>query len=113
MPPSVAGVEFATRVRACLAAGGLFVVNVLDAPGLVGTRRQVATLRRAFNHVSVVATPTMLRGRRDGNVVVIASSRPVPSHEIQTAAGRHGAPARRLTGDALDSFVGGTAAITP
>ena len=112
MPPSVAGVEFAERAAEALAPNGLFVVNVLDAAGLLGSRRAAATLRVVFPHVAVIATPPMLRGRRDGNVLVIAARTPLQPQRIVAAAQRHNAPARSLSGDDLSAFIGGTAPIT-
>ena len=113
MPAAVAGIEFVTRAHACLAEHGLFVVNVLDATGLLGTRRHTATLQRVFDHVVIVATPAMLRGRRDGNVIVIASPKPISVDALLSAAQRRQAPARVISGDALASFVGATAPISP
>ncbi|HIW64186.1 MAG TPA: fused MFS/spermidine synthase [Candidatus Stackebrandtia excrementipullorum] len=112
-PAPVTGVEFAEHAAAALAPGGLFVVNVLDATGLLSTRRQVATLRRVFDEVVVFAGPSMLRGRRDGNVIVLASSRTLPMRRLHAAAERHEAPLRSLSGEALDLFVGATAPVTP
>ncbi|GAA4891974.1 spermidine synthase [Stackebrandtia albiflava] len=108
MPTAVSGTGFAQYARRALRPGGLFVLNALDAAGLLATRRHAATVTAVFDHVAVVATPQMLRGRRDGNTLVVAADRPLPEHAIVAASGRHGATARVLTGEALARFIGGT-----
>lgn len=112
MPAAVAGVPFAERAGESLTPDGLFVVNVLDAVGLLGTRKAAATLRVVFPHVAVIATPPMLRGRRDGNVLVIGARVPLRPQRILAAANRHDANARSLSGDDLSTFIAGTAPIT-
>jgi spermidine synthase len=109
MPGSVASVEFARQVARVLRPGGLYAVNVADLPPLAFSRIQVATLRAVFADVCAIADPGMLRGRRYGNIILVAASRPgrLPVAELTRAASRDAFPGRLLHGAALDRFAGG------
>jgi spermidine synthase len=109
MPASVSGGGFVQYAARALAPGGWFVLNALDVTGLLATRRHTATVRSVFRHVAVVATPQMLRGRRDGNTLIVAGDRPLPADEVIAAVKRHGSTARILTGADLERFIGATA----
>jgi hypothetical protein len=111
MPSDVATAEFADLVVPALRTDGLYVVNVTDMPTLAFTRRLAATLRTAFAQVCVLADPGMLRGRRFGNCLLVASRRPdgVPTRAlVRSRPGDKGAVGL-LRDEALDSFIGGAA----
>jgi hypothetical protein len=72
MPDSVAGVDFAAAAGRLLRPGGLVGINLTDLPPLAHSRIQVATLRAVFADVGLIAGVGMLRGRRAGNVVLVA-----------------------------------------
>ena len=111
MPSDVATVEFARLVVPALRTDGLYVVNVTDMPTLSFTKRLAATLRTAFAQVCVLADPGMLRGRRFGNCLIVASRRPdgVPTRAlVRSRAGDTGAVGL-LRGEALDEFIAGAA----
>jgi spermidine synthase len=110
MPRSVASVEFAALVAARLRPGGLYAVNLADLPPLAFSRTQAATARTAFGDVCLIAEPGMLRGRRYGNVILVASPEPdgLPLHRLVTAANRDPFPSRVVHGAALDRFLTGT-----
>jgi hypothetical protein len=109
MPASVASVEFAAQVARILAPDGRYAVNVADLPPLAFSRRQAATLGAVFADVCVVAEAGMLRGRRYGNVVMMAARAPggLPVDRLAAAARRDPFPARLLHGPELDRFVAG------
>ncbi len=110
MPRSVASVEFAALVAAALRPAGLYAVNLADLPPLAFSRTQAATLRTGFPDVCVIAEPGMLRGRRYGNVILVASPEPggLPLRRLVTAASRDPFPNRVVHGAALDRFLAGT-----
>jgi spermidine synthase len=113
MPRSVSTTGFAASVAALLAPDGVYAVNVADLPPLAFSRTQVATLRTAFPDVCVVGEPTILRGRRFGNVVLAASPTTLPIDRLVAAAARSGGNRGRvLHGTAVDDFVGGAQPIT-
>lgn len=49
-------------------------MNVTDVPPLAWTRIQVATLRSAFAEVALLGPAGVVRGRRAGNVILLAGS---------------------------------------
>jgi hypothetical protein len=64
-PEHLTGQGFAEEVRRVLRDRGSYAVNVgQDA------RREVRSLTAVFDHVVAVGDPAVVRGRRDGNVVV-------------------------------------------
>jgi len=107
MPRSVSSTQFAGHVARVLRPGGVYAVNLADLPPLAFSRVQAATLRTAFPDVCVIAEPGMLRGRRYGNVVLVAGTGPgaLPVVRLTVAALRDPFPGRVLHGAALDRFV--------
>ena len=69
----------------------------------------MATLRTRFAHVLAVAEPGTLRGRRTGNVLLVASDADLPTGDWgRRLAGDAVTPVRLLTADAVrDRFGGG------
>jgi spermidine synthase len=112
MPDSVAGVGFAAAVARLLRPGGLLGVNLTDLPPLAHCRIQAATLRAVFDDVGLIAGTGMLRGRRAGNVVLVAgrAAGDVPVRRLAAAVARDAEPARLLHGTDLAAFVAGARA---
>ncbi|SDO49506.1 spermidine synthase [Nakamurella panacisegetis] len=69
--------EFTGQVRRVLRTGGLYLLNCADRPDLNLARAEAATVGAVFEHVSIIADPPMLKGRRRGNVILIGSDAPV------------------------------------
>jgi hypothetical protein len=65
-----------------------------------------------FGHVCVMAEPTVLRGRRFGNLVVAGSRRELPLAGLTRRLAADPFPARLLAGSELDRFTAGAAPIT-
>jgi hypothetical protein len=109
MPASVAGVGFARAAAAALRPGGLFAMNLTDMPPLAYSRVRVATLAAAFDDVCLVAGGTMFRGRRAGNMVLVAgrAAGDLPVRALALAAARDPVPGKVLHGDDLAGFVAG------
>jgi len=109
MPDSVTTAEFAALVAPTLQPDGLYVVNVTDMPTLALTKRLAATLRTAFADVCVIADPGMLRGRRFGNCLLVASLRAdgLPSAELIRSRAGDAGPVGILRNGALDTFIAG------
>ena len=72
-PPHVTTVEFFAEARRLLAPGGALLANVADGHELRYARRQIAALREAVGPVTLIADPTVLKGRRFGNIVAAAA----------------------------------------
>jgi hypothetical protein len=94
-------------VRRVLADDGLLVANIADRAPFPSVRSAVAGLREHFPDVLVGAEPATLKGRREGNLVLVAGDR-LPLDALARRAGSGAAPYRLFTGTTvLDSFGGG------
>ena len=111
-PAHLTTIEFYREAAALLAPDGVLLVNVADGAGLAFARRQVATVRTVLEHVVVLAEVQTLKGRRFGNLVVVASARPLPTEWLPRlmAAGPH--PAKVAEGDEIDEFARGSRVAT-
>jgi hypothetical protein len=105
-PAHLTTVEFQAEVRRVLRPDGVCAVNVADGPPLRFARGQVATLRAVFPHVCLLAEPGTLRGRRFGNLVAVASGRPLPVAALTRRCAADPMPARVVEGTDLDRFAG-------
>ncbi|MBC9954393.1 fused MFS/spermidine synthase [Leucobacter sp. cx-42] len=72
-PAHISSVEFYDALKPFLSPGGVVVVNAADGAGLPFVRGQAATLADRFSVVAAIAEPQVLKGRRFGNVVFVAS----------------------------------------
>jgi hypothetical protein len=57
---------------------GLYLMNVADRSPFAATGVELATLLEVFGDVAVISEPAVLRGRRHGNLVVLASNTELP-----------------------------------
>jgi spermidine synthase len=89
---------------------GSYLLNLSDRAPFAHTRRVLAGLRESFAHVAMGAEPATLRGRRDGNLMVLVSTAPLPLAQLRLRAQASAAPYRVLDADLVsDSFGGGVA----
>jgi spermidine synthase len=109
VPGSLGSVEFAAEVARVLTPGGIYAANLADGAPLAYARAQAATIRARFGDVCLLAEPGVLRGRRYGNVVMVAAAAAgrLPTAELAAAAARDPFPARLMAGDDLDRFIAG------
>ena len=77
VPWHLTTVEFARQVDRRLGPGGLYLLNVIDDPPLRFARAEVATLAEVFADVAVIAPRRAMTGAAGGNIVVVASDRPI------------------------------------
>ncbi|GAB2511010.1 spermidine synthase [Nocardiopsis aegyptia] len=110
-PARLTSVEYYTEAARVLRPSGLLVVNIGDGHALAHARRQVATVRAVLPHVALTAEPGVLRGRRFGNLVLVAGHRPLPDDELGRRAHRDPEMARLLEGEDLDRFASGRSAV--
>ena len=80
--------------------------NVADRAPFNFARPVLATLRTTFDFVALLGDIGALRGRRYGNLVLIAGSRPLPVDELTRQAAKATPPARFLWGERYDELVG-------
>jgi spermidine synthase len=88
LPGELAGTRWAAEVTRVLAPDGLLLVNASDQPGLRWVRRLTATLRTRLPHVGLLVLREVAKGRRFGNVVVVASPRPLDDVSLTRVAAR-------------------------
>ncbi|MHB8185414.1 MAG: hypothetical protein ACYDDU_04875 [Dermatophilaceae bacterium] len=64
------------RIRV-LRSSGTMLLNLADEPGMAHVRRAYAGLVTVFGHAALIGTHDVLKGKRFGNTVAIASSSPL------------------------------------
>jgi hypothetical protein len=108
----VAGAGFAAAAARALRPGGLLAMNLTDVPPLAYSRVQVATLAAAFSDVCLIAGGAMFRGRRAGNVILVAGHAPgdIPVRALALDAARDPDPGRVVHGAGLGEFLAGAKA---
>jgi spermidine synthase len=104
-PAHLASVEFVREVARVLTPAGWLIANVADGPPLKYARAQVATIRAVLPQACLVADAAVLRGRRFGNLVVLAGRTPPPVADLTRRAAGDWFPGR-VESD-LDRFTGG------
>ncbi len=109
-PAHLTSVEFLREVARVLAPTGHLIANVTDGPPLRHAKTQVATIRAVLPEACLIADSTVLRGRRYGNLVVIAGRTPPPLAGLARRAAGDWFPGRLETD--LDRFAGGAAPVT-
>lgn len=112
IPAHVTSLEFHEEVRRFLAPGGIVAVNVADGPGLAFARAQAATLRMAYRDVAALAETGILKGRRFGNVVLIASTSELPLDWMPRLMARGPHPATVTSGRDLVNWIAGAPVAT-
>ncbi|OLZ64166.1 spermidine synthase [Streptomyces amritsarensis] len=117
VPWHLTTVEAMSDVRRVLNADGLYVANLIDHGGLAFARAEVATLRAAFGHVAVVGKPSDIgldpaALPEGGNLVVLASDRPVDLRATQAALDARQNGWKITGGDDLTSWIGGARLLT-
>jgi spermidine synthase len=111
-PAHLTSTEFLDEVRRALRPGGLFAANLADGPPLAHLRGQIATAAARFPELALVADPAVLRGKRFGNAVLVASDLPLPVAELTRRAATDPHPGRVEHGRTLTDFTGGAAPVT-
>ncbi|WP_371484741.1 spermidine synthase [Kitasatospora sp. NBC_00315] len=104
-PAHLTSVEFLRHAAAALRPGGCYAANLADGPPLAFARAQAATLRAVFPQTCLVAEPSVLRGRRYGNILLIGSDRPLPVRELSRRLAGDPFPARLCEGEELTKLV--------
>jgi hypothetical protein len=82
VPDHLRTVESAAAVKRALRRSGVYLMNIADRSPFVVTGVELATVLEVFGDVAVISEPAVLRGRRHGNLVVIASNSPLPLDSV-------------------------------
>lgn len=104
-------------VRRALDEDGLYVANLIDHGELDFARAEVATLAETFEHVALLGKPADIgldptASTIGGNLVVVASGRPVDVPAIQEALDARDVGWKIATGDDLVSWTGDARVLT-
>ncbi|MFC8978609.1 spermidine synthase [Streptomyces sp. NPDC057411] len=111
-PAHLTSTEFLAEVRRVLRPGGFYAANLADGPPLAHLRGQIATAAGVFPELALTADPTVLRGRRFGNAVLLASDRELPVAELTRRVATDPHAGRVEHGRALADFTGGATPVT-
>ncbi len=93
--------------RAALRADGIYAANLADSAPFAFLRSQSANFAAVFPELALVGEPAVLRGRRFGNVVLLASYTPIDVDPLVRRCAADAFPARVTHGGALTRFIGG------
>jgi len=112
IPAHVTSAEFYADVAAYLAPAGVLLVNVADGGALAFARGQASTLGYVFTDTALLAESAVLKGRRYGNFVLVASKADLPLDWMPRllAGGPH--PASVVRGRDLRDWIAGAAIVT-
>ncbi|MFF6791506.1 spermidine synthase [Streptomyces filamentosus] len=111
-PAHLTSAEFLGEVKRALRPGGTYAANLADGPPLAHLRGQIATAAGLFAELALIADPTVLRGRRFGNAVLVASDRELAVADLTRRVATDPHPGRVEHGRALADFTGGAAPVT-
>ncbi|MGW7053898.1 spermidine synthase [Streptomyces sp. NPDC054887] len=111
-PGHLTSAEFLADVRRALRPGGCYAANLADGPPLAYLRGQIATAGAVWPELALAADPAVLRGRRFGNAVLLASDRALPVAEWTRRVATDPHPGRVEHGRGLADFTGGAAVVT-
>lgn len=111
-PGSLTSKEAFTHARRVLGDAGFLVANIADEAPLEYARRFTAGLAATFSEVAVCVEPSVLRGRRFGNLVLVARAAHAAELDLGALARRCASdtwPARVLHGERIERFTAGHA----
>ncbi|MFI6052994.1 spermidine synthase [Streptomyces violascens] len=111
-PAHLTSTEFLADVRRVLKPGGTYAANLADGPPLAHLRGQIATAAGVFPELALAADPTVLRGKRFGNAVLVCSAVPLPLAELTRRIAGDPHPGRVQHGRELADFTGGAVAVS-
>ncbi|MFJ6484183.1 MULTISPECIES: spermidine synthase [unclassified Streptomyces] len=111
VPAQLTSVEYARAAARVLRPGGLYAANLADGAPFDFLRAQVANFSEAFTELALLAEPAVLRGRRFGNAVLLASDAPLEVGALARRCAADAFPARVEYGDGLARFRKGAAPV--
>lgn len=110
-PRQVTTVEYVRLAARALRPGGVYAVNIADGAPLGFARAQAATVAAVFGQVCVLAEPSVLRGRRFGNLVLVASREMLPLAAMSRRVAADPFPARVMAGEEVGAWCAGAVAV--
>ncbi|MFC6084268.1 spermidine synthase [Sphaerisporangium aureirubrum] len=111
IPVELVTAEYMADLTRVLKSSGTLLINIADGKGLGFARRMAATVRGTFRHVALLAEPGVLRGRRFGNLIVVASPAPLPVAVLARKAAGGLTQSRYVGENDLVNFIAGASPI--
>lgn len=102
--------EFVATVDQVMAAGGVYVLNVIDQGSLRFLRAEIATLAERFSTVAAISEPATFDRGLLANTVLVASNAELDLDRIASMAARRGKVVR--SGEELSRFAGDAPVLT-
>ena len=106
VPPELATAEFLAEVERVLRHGGLVVMNLTDSAPFAWSRRCLAGFAATFGEVAASAEVPVWKGRRFGNLVVVAGAE-LPLSALERRLARAPFPYRLRAGADLSRWLAG------
>lgn len=107
VPAELTHTAYVEQVARVLRPGGVALWNLADEPGMRWVARVLATLRLHLPEVALIATHEVLKGRRFGNSIALASAAPLPLEELRRAVASSALPTGLRSGAELERLGGG------
>ncbi|MFD5518924.1 spermidine synthase [Streptomyces sp. NPDC127066] len=111
VPAHLTSTAYASAAERVLRPDGVYLANLADAAPFAFLRSQLATFSTVFEEIALIAEPGVLRGRRFGNAVLVASHHPFDTGALARRTAADAFPARVEHGPALRDFIGGAAPV--
>lgn len=106
VPAHLTTLAYAREAERVLRRDGVYLANLADAAPFAFVRSQLATFAALFEETVLIAEPGVLRGRRFGNVVLVAAHRPLDTAALTRLTAADTFPARVEHDAGLREFVG-------
>ncbi|QJC21601.1 spermidine synthase [Arcanobacterium buesumense] len=81
---------------------GVYCVNIAGQHGLVPLYREVQSARETFAHITAIADPAIVKKRRMGNIVLLASHHPIDTANIDRNLRALAMPARLIPQEQIE-----------
>ncbi|WP_202590431.1 MULTISPECIES: spermidine synthase [unclassified Streptomyces] len=107
VPAHLTSAEYARAAGRVLRPDGIYAANLADSAPFAFLRSQLANFAAAFGELALIGEPAVLRGRRFGNVVLLASHTPIATAPLTRRCAADAFPARVTDGAALVRLIGG------
>ncbi|MGV9789284.1 spermidine synthase [Streptomyces sp. NPDC003435] len=106
VPAHLTSLDYAREAARVLRPDGVYLANLADGAPFTFLRSQLANLAALFEELALIAEPGVLRGRRFGNAVLLASQHPLNTAPLSRRTAADAFPARVEHGPPLSEFIG-------
>jgi spermidine synthase len=107
VPAHLTSLEYARAAGRILRAEGIYAANLADGAPFTFLRSQLANFGAVFDELALITEPAVLRGRRFGNAVLVASRTPLHIASLTRLCAADVFPARVEYGAALSRLING------